>query len=95
MQISIGDLGAIAGVLIYRPEWSANKFRKPHIISIGYLAFAILVTAYLWTWMTKENRRRDGVVQSQGEKDSVGGTLDNSHERVEQGDRYVGWRYQT
>ncbi|KAF8600293.1 MFS general substrate transporter [Ceratobasidium sp. AG-I] len=95
MQISIGDLGAIAGVLIYRPEWSANKFRKPHIISIGYLAFATLVTAYLWTWMAKENRRRDGLVKNRDEKDRVGGTLDDSHERVEQGDRYIGWRYQT
>ncbi|KAF8749517.1 MFS general substrate transporter [Rhizoctonia solani] len=58
MQISIGDLGAIAGVLIYRPEWSANRFRKPHIISIGYLVFALVVTVWLWVWMTREQAAR-------------------------------------
>ncbi|KAG9088106.1 hypothetical protein FS749_002413 [Ceratobasidium sp. UAMH 11750] len=67
MQISIGDLGAIVGVLVYRPEWAGNKYRKPHIISIGYLLFALLVTLYLWLWMSRENRRRDALT-GQGEE---------------------------
>jgi hypothetical protein len=91
MQISIGDLGAIAGVLIYRPEWSGNKFRKPHIISIGYLAFAVLVAVYLWAWMNKENKRRDALIKSGEDKDQ----LDDAAERVDQGDKHVTWRYQT
>lgn len=92
MQISIGDLGAIAGVLIYRPEWSGNKFRKPHIISIGYLAFALGVTVWLWAWMARENRRRDKL-EAEREKESVEEL--SAEEKVDQGDRYVGWRYHT
>ena len=46
MQIFIGDIGAIvrrpimaelirqAGVLIYRPSYSASFFRKAHIIAV-------------------------------------------------------------
>ncbi|GLB38315.1 putative MFS general substrate transporter [Lyophyllum shimeji] len=59
MQITIGDIGAIAGVLIYRPNLSANRFRTPHIIAIGYLVFAVIVATYLATWMRTENQRRD------------------------------------
>ncbi|KAJ1303150.1 hypothetical protein OPQ81_011351 [Rhizoctonia solani] len=84
MQISIGDLGAIAGVLIYRPEWSANKFRKPHIISIGYLAFALAVTAWLWVWMARENKRRDGLMEQNEKEPEMDLTTE---EMVDQGDR--------
>ncbi|CAE6494197.1 unnamed protein product [Rhizoctonia solani] len=92
MQISIGDLGAIAGVLIYRPEWSANRFRKPHIISIGYLAFAIIVTAWLWFWMTRENQRRERLMVGD-EKGSVQEM--GAEERIDRGDLHIGWRYHT
>ncbi|KAF8716521.1 MFS general substrate transporter, partial [Rhizoctonia solani] len=91
MQISIGDLGAIAGVLIYRPEWSANRFRKPHIISIGYLVFALVVTVWLWVWMTHENKRRDRLMNNEKGLDEE----TDAEDKVDQGDRYVGWRYHT
>ncbi|QRV77376.1 40S ribosome biogenesis protein Tsr1 and BMS1 C-terminal [Ceratobasidium sp. AG-Ba] len=84
LQISIGDLGAIAGVLVYRPEWAGHKFRKPHIISIGYLCFALLVTLYLWLWMSKENSRRQALLEQNEKHDEQ----DDSDERVEQGDRH-------
>lgn len=92
MQISIGDLGAIAGVLIYRPEWSAIRYRKPHIISIGYLAFALGVTTWLWVWMARENRRRDKL---EAEREKGFAEEISAEEKVDQGDRYVGWRYHT
>ncbi|KAF8500881.1 major facilitator superfamily domain-containing protein [Russula emetica] len=41
MQITIGGMGAITGVLIYRPALSAHHFREPHTVAIGYLTFAI------------------------------------------------------
>ncbi|KAH7337182.1 major facilitator superfamily domain-containing protein [Rhizoctonia solani] len=91
MQISIGDLGAIAGVLIYRPEWAANRFRKPHIISIGYLVFSLVVTTWLWVWMARENRRRDRLMAG-GEKELA---REPDDEEVDQGDQYIGWRYHT
>ncbi|TDL17873.1 MFS general substrate transporter [Rickenella mellea] len=91
MQITIGDIGAIAGVLIYRPQFSGHKYRKPHIIAIGYLCFAIVVATYLWTWMSRENRRRDAVLEKD-EKASEFEVDDNVRRRL--GDRYIGYRYQ-
>ncbi|KAJ3530566.1 hypothetical protein NMY22_g8524 [Coprinellus aureogranulatus] len=89
MQITIGDIGAIAGVLIYRPSLNANHFRTPHIIAIGYLVFAIIVTLYLMTWMDRENKRRDAVLASS----KVQIPLSTPLERQEQGDREIRYRY--
>ena len=58
MQITIGDTGAIAGVLIYRPAFAGHLY-KPHITAIGYFLFAIAVAMYLYTWTRRENNRRD------------------------------------
>ncbi|EPQ54440.1 MFS general substrate transporter [Gloeophyllum trabeum ATCC 11539] len=88
MQITIGDIGAIAGVLIYRPSFSAHLYRKPNIITIGYLVFAIAVTTYLWVWMARENRRRDCLMQQSKE------SLPDDEERVRLGDRAIDYRYQ-
>ncbi|TFK24972.1 MFS general substrate transporter [Coprinopsis marcescibilis] len=89
MQITIGDIGAIAGVLIYRPDLAANKFRVPHIISIGYLLFAILVTIYLWTWMKRENQRRDALVKEI--KDGLAPSTPEQRQKM--GDRDTFYRY--
>lgn len=89
MQITIGDIGAIAGVLIYRPSLNANRFRTPHLISIGYLIFAILVTLYLGIWMSRENKRRDEVLANA--KTEI--PLSTPEERQEQGDREIRYRY--
>ncbi|KAI0685417.1 major facilitator superfamily domain-containing protein [Cytidiella melzeri] len=98
MQITIGDLGAVTGVLIYRPEWEKDHYRKPHSIAIGYLSFAIVVTSALWWWMDKENRRRAEILGSAGgEVDDALGKVDfedDRRERVRLGDRHVQWRYQ-
>ncbi|KAK4046845.1 hypothetical protein OIO90_006421 [Microbotryomycetes sp. JL221] len=58
IQIFIGDFGAVAGVLIYRPSFNANFFRKAHIIAIGYTVFGTLVAAWLWWSMARLNRKR-------------------------------------
>ncbi|KAG6830978.1 hypothetical protein H0H87_006629 [Tephrocybe sp. NHM501043] len=67
MQITIGDIGAISGVLIYRPNLSQNHFRTPHAIAIGYLVFAIIIATILGVWMKKENKRRDEIVVDEKE----------------------------
>lgn len=90
MQITIGDLGAVAGVLIYRPEFASHNFRKPHIISIGYLLFAIGVTTYLWVWMSRENRQRALRLEN---KDSHKEINLSDEERLKLGDRDVNYRY--
>ncbi|TFK40781.1 major facilitator superfamily domain-containing protein [Crucibulum laeve] len=88
MQITIGDIGAIAGVLIYRPNLSAHRFRTPHIIAIGYLLFSVLVAAYLSTWMSRENRRRDRVLKESKEEIEP-----SPEERQRLGDRNLRYRY--
>ncbi|KAF8147333.1 major facilitator superfamily domain-containing protein [Mycena galopus ATCC 62051] len=92
MQITIGDIGAIAGVLIYRPEFAAHRFRKPHIIAIGYLLFAAAVATYLWVYMSRENKRRELLAADHDEKRS----LDTAEDEVLQqrlGDRSILYRY--
>lgn len=87
------DLIIITGVLVYRPELSVNNFHIPHIISIGYLLFAVLVTIYLWTMMSKENKRRDslGVTHKEGSEDALGETSGKTYIL---GDRAPDFRYQ-
>ncbi|KAF8158161.1 major facilitator superfamily domain-containing protein [Crassisporium funariophilum] len=89
MQITIGDIGAIAGVLIYRPNLAAHRFRTPHIIAIGYLLFSVIVALYLSIWMNRENKRRDSIV---GGKQIEASTPE---ERQILGDRDVHYRYVT
>ena len=87
MQITIGDLGAIAGVLIYRPAFSAHRFRLPHMIAIGYLTFSIALSSALWYSMASENRRRARII-------AAGGNELVDHEmKVLLDDREVHWRY--
>ncbi|KAI0260221.1 major facilitator superfamily domain-containing protein [Gloeopeniophorella convolvens] len=87
MQITIGDMGAVAGVLIYRPAFSAHRFRKPHIIAIGYLVFAIAVASALWYRMASENRRRAAIIAA-GKDEEV-----DRDTKLLLGDRDVHWRY--
>ncbi|KAF5314860.1 hypothetical protein D9619_007081 [Psilocybe cf. subviscida] len=88
MQITIGDIGAIAGVLIYRPNLSAHRFRKPHLIAIGYLLFSVLVTIYLATWMGRENARRARIVEETKDYEPT-----SPEKRQEFGDRDIHYRY--
>jgi len=90
MQITIGDVGAIAGVLIYRPNFAGHHYRKPHIIAIGYLVFAIITASYLWVWMRHENKRRDRLVD-EGHEEAVG---QETRDKLRLGDRDVRYRYQ-
>ncbi|KAF9501787.1 MFS general substrate transporter [Pleurotus eryngii] len=87
-QITIGDIGAVAGVLIYRPNFSGHHFRKPHIISIGYLVFAAAVAAYLWIWKARENARRDEVLRKLADEKEVKQEVNRRT-----GDRDIYYRY--
>lgn len=58
MQITFGDIGAISGVLVYRPSLNDHFFRIPHLIAIGYVCFGIVVATYLWVSMARDNRNR-------------------------------------
>ncbi|KAJ7505302.1 major facilitator superfamily domain-containing protein [Mycena galericulata] len=95
MQITIGDLGAIAGVLIYRPQFAAHTFRKPNIIAIGYLLFAAAVATYLWVWMSRENKRRDLLVAERGKERDSDATEEDEAQQRRLGDRSIFYRYVT
>jgi hypothetical protein len=87
MQITIGGMGAITGVLIYRPAFSAHHFRKPHIVAIGYLTFGIIMASTLWYIMAGENRRRAKII-SVAKDEEV-----DRETKVLLGDREVHWKY--
>lgn len=87
LQISVGDIGAIAGCLIYRPTLNSHLYRTPNLIAIGYLLFAIVMTTYLWVVMRVENRKRDCLL-SKGEAKE-----ETEEERIMLGDRSVRYRY--
>ncbi|KAJ7672731.1 major facilitator superfamily domain-containing protein [Mycena rosella] len=103
LQITVGDIGAIAGwifltlprsILYIQTQYLACLFTgRTHIIAIGYLLFAAAVATYLWVWMARENKRRDLLVANDGK----GRDLDAGEEdRVQQerlGDRSVFYRY--
>ena len=89
MQITIGDIVAIAGTLIYRPSLSAHVYRKPNLIAIGYVLFAILMATYLWVVMARENKRRDAILAGK-----EGSWLETDEEKVRLGDRSIHYRYQ-
>ncbi|KAG2155835.1 major facilitator superfamily domain-containing protein [Suillus bovinus] len=85
LQISVGDIGAIAGCLIYRPTLSSRLYRTPNLIAIGYLLFAIVMVTYLWVMMSMENRRRDRLLPKDEDE--------TEEERIRLGDRSVRYRY--
>lgn len=87
MQITIGCMGAITGVLIYRPAFSAHHYRKPHIVAIGYLTFAIAIASTLWHFMASENRRRAKIIAA-GKDEEV-----DRKTKVLLGDREIHWKY--
>lgn len=85
---------AIVGVLIYRPSLSSNFFRTPHIIAIGYTIFGMLMAAYLWIFMSRENTRRARVL---GEQAGKGGEAQREvvgEGGRREGDKFVGYVYQ-
>jgi hypothetical protein len=87
MQITIGYLGAVTGVLVYQPESPTQHFRKPHIIAIGHLVFSIVVAGVLWHRMASENRRRAMMIAAN--KDKIVGR----ETKVLLGDREIHWKY--
>ncbi|KAF8645162.1 hypothetical protein AX16_007990 [Volvariella volvacea WC 439] len=81
----------LLSVLIYRPEFSGHRYRKPHIIAIGYILFSAVVATYLWWWMSRENGRRDQLqALSEGDNPRIDDSLE---EQQRLGDRRVDYRY--
>lgn len=82
----------MVGVLIYRPDFAKNHYRKPHIIAIGYLLFAAASTAYLWYFLDQENKRRADLPH-QRKLDVSGLIEDTEEERLRLGDHHITHKY--
>lgn len=82
-------------MLIYRPDFSGNLYRKPNIIAIGYLVFAATVAGYLWYSLSSLNRQRETAAQNQDqEKQLTSDETDTEFEKERLGDRHPAYRYQ-
>jgi hypothetical protein len=85
LQISVGNLGAVLGTQLYRPNTSP-RFYLGHSFAISYLFANILVVITLWLVLRRENRRREGLVAEDARLGGDGPIL---------GDEDVRWRFQT
>jgi hypothetical protein len=65
MTITIGNLGAVIGTQLYRPNTSPRWYLG-HGFSLGYLVANLFVTLALWVSLGKENERKKARV-AQGE----------------------------
>ncbi|KAF9220957.1 MFS general substrate transporter [Gyrodon lividus] len=91
MQITIGDFGAIAACLVYRPSLSSYLYRTPNLIAIGYLLSAIVMATYLWVMMARENKRRERLL---ADCNSKGDLLETDEDKLRLGDHSIFYRYQ-
>ncbi|CZR62961.1 related to PUTATIVE TARTRATE TRANSPORTER [Phialocephala subalpina] len=58
MTITIGNLGAVLGTQLYRPNTSPRWFLG-HGFAIGYLAMNLVVTSVLWYSLGRENNAKE------------------------------------
>jgi hypothetical protein len=73
MTITIGNLGAVLGTQLYRPNTSPRWFLG-HGFAIGYLGCNILVTGTLWWCLGRENGRKEerrGAVEGVSEEEPI------------------------
>lgn len=91
ISLDLPTLGAVVGVLIYRPDFAKNHYRKPHIIAIGYLLFAAASVGYLWYFLNKENKRKE-VLLSERKAEGLG-SVEDDEERLRLGDWHITHRY--
>ncbi|CUM64871.1 uncharacterized protein PRCAT00002486001 [Priceomyces carsonii] len=86
IQISFGDIGAVIGCQMYRPN-QTPRFYLGHGMSLGFLGLSAASSFSLWYILSKENKRRDEITN--------GPPPDQSFIRSEdfKGDDDVRWRF--
>ncbi|KAF2431642.1 MFS general substrate transporter [Tothia fuscella] len=87
MQISIGNLGAVLGTQLYRPN-TAPRYLLGHGFALGYLFLNLVVNGTIWLVLSRENKRRDDLGETARFED-VGADEDWK------GDDDVRWRFST
>jgi MFS family permease len=86
IQISIGDIGAIVGCQLYRPDESP-RYPLGHGMALGFVVGSLVTSVILWRVLVNENKRRDGI--------TGGPPKDHSYLRSAdfKGDDDVRWRF--
>jgi predicted MFS family arabinose efflux permease len=85
LQISVGNLGAVLGTQLYRPNTSP-RFYLGHGFALGYLVANICVVSTLWVVLRVENRRRERVL-AEHEAEGLDGQILNDDD--------IRWKFQT
>ncbi|KAI9321144.1 major facilitator superfamily domain-containing protein [Zopfochytrium polystomum] len=99
MQIAIGDVGAIAGTLLYRQPLGGlanSAYKVSHGLTVLWLAVGVTAASLLWVLLAKENRRRDEALkaaEAEGEAAALKALALTPEERRKLGDRRLDWRY--
>jgi MFS family permease len=89
LQISIGNLGAVLGTQLYRPN-TAPRYILGHGFALGYLCANIVVVGTLWWRLEKENKEKQRYLV---ENPATKGFHD-SEEDLRLGDRHPRWVFQ-
>jgi MFS family permease len=89
LQISIGNLGAVLGTQLYRPN-TAPRYVLGHGFALGYLCANIVVVGTLWWRLEKENKEKQRYLV---ENPATKGFHD-SEEDLRLGDRHPRWVFQ-
>lgn len=65
IQVSVGQLGGVAGAYIYRQQ-NAPKYILGHSLALAFLAVAFVTTVLQWWWLKRENAELDRMEQEEG-----------------------------
>ncbi|KAF2025883.1 MFS transporter [Setomelanomma holmii] len=89
MQISIGNLGAVLGTQLYRPN-TGPRYVLGHSFALGYLCMNIVVVSTLWFILNKENKDKEQHIVEHPETRG----FHDSDEDLRLGDRHPRWKFQ-
>ncbi|RFU25196.1 hypothetical protein B7463_g11143, partial [Scytalidium lignicola] len=84
MTITVGNLGAVLGTQLYRPDTSP-RYHLGHGFALGYLCMNLVNTSVLWLSLRRENKAKAELARA--------GQFDDS--RSIQNDEDVRWIFQT
>lgn len=88
VQISLGDIGAVVGCQLYRPD-EVPRYPLGHGFALGFIVLSLVTTLLLWWILARENRRRNNITGGPP-KDNLFMTQDDF-----QGDEDLRWRFIT
>ncbi|KAF1941294.1 MFS transporter [Clathrospora elynae] len=89
MQISIGNLGAVLGTQLYRPNTSP-RYVLGHGFALGYLCMNIVVVSALYFILQRENKSKEEHLVANPQT----GGFHDSAEDLKMGDRHPRWKFQ-